>query len=140
MFQLDPRLASDCVQIGRFPLSLLLLMNDSRFPWCILVPEREGVSEIFQLPEPDRVQLMGEISHLSEVMHQVFGAHKINVASLGNVIPPLHVHVVVRKPGDATWPGPVWGSFPPVPYTPDQLETTRHDLLSALGERARPTP
>ncbi|BBA37251.1 putative Fe-S oxidoreductase [Methylocaldum marinum] len=51
MFELHPRLSQDCIQLGRFPLCRLLLMNESRFPWFILVPERKNVCEIYQVTE-----------------------------------------------------------------------------------------
>ncbi|MDH5527086.1 MAG: HIT domain-containing protein [Nitrospirota bacterium] len=138
MTQLHERLASDCFRLGNFPLSILLLMNDARFPWCILVPSREGITEIHQLNEADRQQLMRESCHLAEVMAEMFSAHKMNVASLGNIIPQLHVHHVARNPGDAAWPGPVWGSFPPVAYSPEKVADIRALLYAALGEGFTP--
>lgn len=138
MTRLHPRLASDCIVLGRFPLSTLLLMNDARFPWCILVPDREDITELHQLNETDRQQLMRESCHLGEVMGEVFSAHKMNVASLGNIIPQLHLHHVVRMPGDAAWPGPVWGSFPPKSYTPEQIADIRSRLGEKLAERFEP--
>lgn len=134
MFQLHEQLRMDCIPLGRFPLSLLLFMNDSRFPWGILVPQRENLTELHQLSPQDRVQLMNESCHLGEVMARVFEARKMNVASMGNLVPQLHLHHIVRKPGDAAWPGPVWGTFPPVPYTEEELARLRADLLPRLSE------
>jgi diadenosine tetraphosphate (Ap4A) HIT family hydrolase len=119
MFELHPRLSQDCIQLGRFPLCRLLLMNESRYPWFILVPERQAISEIYQLTDEDQVQLMRESSHLSRMLSELFRADKMNIAAIGNLVPQLHLHHVVRYRDDPAWPGPIWGRFEPLPY--DQL-------------------
>lgn len=133
MFRLDDRLAADTVVLGRFPLSLLLLMNDARFPWCILVPRREGVTEIHRLGADDRAALLAESCRLAERMQAAFGADKMNVAALGNVVPQLHLHHVARFRGDAAWPHPVWGRGPAVPYAPEALAAARRTVAEGLG-------
>jgi diadenosine tetraphosphate (Ap4A) HIT family hydrolase len=129
MFELHPRLAQDGLPLGRFPLCRLLLMNESRYPWFILVPERPTVSEIYQLPEADRIQLLRESCALSEVLAELFRADKLNVAAIGNRVPQLHVHHVVRYRNDPAWPAPVWGRFEPLPYT----EAALADIRAKLG-------
>ena len=119
--------------LGRFPLSRLLLMNDSRYPWCVLVPERENVREIHELTESDRLQLLDEITRLSQLMQASFEAHKMNVAALGNQVPQLHVHVIVRQTSDPAWPGPVWGVGDAVAYDDASVAALRERLLSRLG-------
>ncbi|MFZ5444223.1 MAG: alpha/beta hydrolase [Myxococcota bacterium] len=114
-FTLDARLAADTHLIGESPLSLLLLMDDARYPWCILVPKRSGVSEAFELPPEDQGGLAAESALLASAMTQAFTADKLNVGALGNVVRQLHVHHVVRMLGDPAWPGPVWGHSPRVP-------------------------
>jgi len=116
MFSLDPRLQNDTFDCGSFPLSRLLLMNDSTYPWFILVPQREGVQEIHQLDETDRQQLWAESHQLSRWMENYFSFDKLNIAALGNVVSQLHLHHVGRCDGDPAWPGPVWGHRPAVPY------------------------
>lgn len=128
MFNLDSRLQQDCRVIGEYPLSRLLLMNDSQYPWFILVPRREEVSELFQLDAADQQQLWKEAVSLAEVLKDSFGADKMNVATLGNVVSQLHVHVIARRKSDAAWPAPVWGRAPAVPYTEGQIA----DLLARL--------
>ncbi len=81
-FELDPRLASDCIRVGRLPLSALLLLNDARYPWFVLVPQRNHVSEIFQLPEADQQQLWRESARLAEHLMQSFHADKINIGAI----------------------------------------------------------
>ncbi|WP_447751893.1 HIT family protein [Pseudomonas nicosulfuronedens] len=137
MFALDSRLKQDTVAVGDFPLSSLLLMNDSQYPWFILVPRREDVSEIFQLDSADQQQLWREATQLAEVLKDIFYADKMNVANLGNVVSQLHVHVIVRKKSDAAWPGPVWGKHPAVPYTGEELARVREKLRMALGDGFR---
>ena len=116
MFELHPRLNEDCVVVGDFPLCRLLLMNDASYPWFILVPRREGVREIFELSAADQQQLLHESSQLSRVIATHFKADKINVAALGNMVPQLHVHHIVRFESDPAWPAPVWGHAPASPY------------------------
>lgn len=137
MFALDSRLQQDTIAVGDFPLSSLLLMNDSQYPWFILVPRREDVSEIFQLDAADQQQLWREATQLAEVLKDTFDADKMNVANLGNVVSQLHVHVIVRKHGDAAWPGPVWGKHPAVAYTGEELARVREKLRMALGDGFR---
>jgi diadenosine tetraphosphate (Ap4A) HIT family hydrolase len=115
-FELHSRLAADCIRVGRLPLSLLLLLNDARYPWFILVPQRSGIGEIFQLPESDQCQLWRESANLSRNLMQSFHADKINIGALGNLVPQLHVHHIARFTSDPAWPGPVWGHSAPVPY------------------------
>lgn len=131
MFELHPRLAADTLAVGRLPLCRLQLMNDARYPWLILVPERAGLREIHQLPPAERAQLIEEISACSQALEAVSRADKINVGALGNLVPQLHVHVIARRTGDAAWPGPVWGQGAAEPWD----ETARSTLLAALRER-----
>ncbi len=106
-FILHPRLKQDCIELGRFQLCRLLLMNDSQYPWFILVPEKPELSEIYQLNKSDRMLLIEESSYLSEKLAQIYDADKMNIASLGNIVSQLHIHHIVRYQTDKTWPGPV---------------------------------
>lgn len=115
-FQLHPRLAADCIKIGRLPLSLLLLLDDARYPWFVLVPQRAGMTEVFELPAAEQQQLWHESAQLSQHMKQAFHADKMNIGSLGNLVPQLHVHHIARFTSDPAWPGPVWGHSEPEPY------------------------
>lgn len=135
MADIHPQLARDCLPVGRFPLCHLLLMRDSNYPWFILVPDREGIREIHQLSDTEQVQLIRESSALSRCLAEAFTADKMNVAALGNVVPQLHVHHVVRYRSDPAWPAPVWGRLPPCPYTEEGLERVLATLRrSPLGE------
>ena len=132
MFVLHPQLASDCIVVGQFELSTLLLMNDRQFPWFILVPRREDVTEVFQLDLADRAQLLDESCWLAEALKDAFAAHKINVAALGNMVSQLHIHHIARYREDPAWPAPVWGKLPAVPYTDEQLNERISRLKTVL--------
>ena len=115
-FHLHPQLEADTALVEDWGLSRVLLMNDARFPWLILVPRRAEMVEIHDLKHAERMVLIEEINRASTGLKAATGAAKINVGALGNVVPQLHVHVVARRPGDAAWPGPVWGSGAAVAY------------------------
>lgn len=137
MFVLDARLAQDTLTIGDFPLCRLLLMNDANYPWFILVPRREEVSELFQLDVGDQQRLWREATALAEIVKDTFGADKMNVATLGNVVSQLHVHVIARRKDDASWPSPVWGRLPAKPYSDEQVAEIRHKLKLVLADQLR---
>ena len=132
-FTLHPTLARDTVEVARLPLCRVLLMNDRRFPWLILVPERDAAREIHQLSPADRAALIEEIALGSGVLERLFHPDKVNVGALGNIVPQLHVHVVACTVGDPAWPSPVWGSGAAVPYAEDELAEVRARLAAALA-------
>ena len=121
-FELDARLAADTEEIGVLPLSCVLLMKDSTYPWCVLVPSRPGIREMHELETGDQQQLMSEITAVSSALQREFAADKMNVAALGNQVPQLHVHVIVRYTTDPAWPTPIWGRQPVAPYSPEELQ------------------
>jgi len=134
MFELHPRLKEDCIAIGDFELCRLLLMNDASYPWFILVPRREGVREIFDLSASDQQQFLVESSMLSERIHDHFKADKINVAALGNIVPQLHIHHIVRFEKDVAWPAPVWGHSAAVAYQEAELSRRVEEVRELLSE------
>ncbi|WP_419535503.1 HIT domain-containing protein [Endozoicomonas sp.] len=133
-FELDPQLARDCVVVGDFPVCRLLLMNDSQYPWFILVPRHQGIEEIYQLDEATQQQLLFESSYLAEMLQVLFSAEKMNVAALGNVVRQLHVHHVVRYSTDAAWPAPVWGKHPARPYMDAELSEVMQKLKEGIAD------
>ncbi|WP_350575893.1 HIT domain-containing protein [Pseudomonas sp. HY2-MNA-CIBAN-0224] len=132
MFILDTRLQEDTWLIGDFPLCRLLLSNDSNYPWFILVPRREGISELFQLDDVDQQLMWAETTALAGVLKELFTADKMNVATLGNVVSQLHMHVIARYASDAAWPGPVWGKHPAKPYSEADVQVIRDKLKTVL--------
>jgi len=131
---IHPQLMQDCLLLGKFTLCHLLLMRDDNYPWCILVPDREGITEIHQLCETDQQQLLRESSQLSIAMESAFSPDKLNIAALGNVVPQLHVHHIARFRTDAAWPAPVWGKVPAKPYLEYELAAVVQSLASLLTE------
>ena len=133
-FQLDPRLAADTFLVGETPLSQVLLMNDARYPWLILVPRRSDVTEPFELSEADQPQLWQESMRLGGAMKAHFAADKLNIAALGNQVAQLHVHHIARFHADDAWPGPVWGVGSAVPHSDPALEVLKGELRSLLQQ------
>jgi len=132
-FSLHPRLASDCHPLGDLPLSRVLLLDDSRYPWLILVPRRPDIREIYQLDATDRESLLEESCQVGEFMMRAFKGEKLNVGALGNLVPQLHLHHIVRNSSDPAWPGPVWGHSAAVPYKRQMLAERLQMLREGLS-------
>lgn len=137
---LHPRLAGDCLRLGALPLCELLLMNDTRYPWYILVPRREGMREVFELAEADQAQLLRESSQLARAMAEVLHPDKLNIAAIGNMVPQLHVHHVARFTGDDAWPATVWGHGTARPYAGDEWRAASAPVLAGLSPMFDPVP
>jgi diadenosine tetraphosphate (Ap4A) HIT family hydrolase len=120
-FILHPRLAADSHAVGELGLCSVRLLDDCRYPWVILVPRRAAVREIYELSPADRGMLLEESCRLGALMMQAFGGEKLNLGALGNLVPQLHLHHVVRRSGDPAWPGPVWGHSAAEPYPASEL-------------------
>lgn len=127
-FVLHERLVADSLLVGNWPLCRVLLMNDANYPWLILVPRRADLREIYQLNAADRAQFLAESCALGETLMAHFAGDKLNVAALGNMVPQLHIHHVVRNVGDIAWPAPVWGKVPAKPYA----DAEANHLLATL--------
>jgi len=133
MFQLHPQLAADTREVLRLKLCRVLLMNDRRFPWLILVPERADIREIHQLPAGDRAVLVEEIAQVAQAMERLYKADKMNVAALGNMVPQLHVHVIARFRTDPAWPTPIWGKGTAEPYDATAMDAAIAAARAALA-------
>ena len=132
-FELDGRLARDSELLTSLSLSDLRLQNDSRFPWLVLVPRVNGMSEVFDLSPADRQTLHHEILLVAETLKAITGATKINIGALGNIVRQLHVHIIARFEGDAAWPGPVWGFEKATPYGEAEKQEFISRLLKVLA-------
>ncbi|PYF03009.1 diadenosine tetraphosphate (Ap4A) HIT family hydrolase [Rhodopseudomonas faecalis] len=128
---LHPQLQKDTVDIGDLPLSRVLIIKDAHYPWLLLVPRREDITEIIDLDEVAQAQLMAEIARVGRALKEVTKCDKLNVAALGNVVPQLHVHIIARRTSDAAWPRPVWGVMPPLAHDPEELQL----FISALRRK-----
>jgi len=133
MFELHPQLKKDCHVLGQFSLCQLLLMNDTNYPWFILVPARAAISEIYQLSAEEQQQLWRESTQLAVGLMQAFQGDKMNIAALGNVVPQLHIHHIVRYTSDAAWPAPVWGKLPAKPYSETECDALLEKLFRLPG-------
>jgi diadenosine tetraphosphate (Ap4A) HIT family hydrolase len=131
-FALDPRLAADTRPVASLPLCDVLLMNDARYPWLILVPRRAGLVEIADLHDDEQAVLWQEVDRAAAALRAVAPCDKLNLGALGNIVRQLHVHVVARVEGDAAWPGPVWGHGQAAAYDGKQLGTLLASLRQAL--------
>lgn len=132
-FVLDDRLARDTLLVTDLPLSQVRAMNDQRYPWLVLVPRRPEVTALDALAAADRAQLVAETDLAARVLRKDPRVERLNVASLGNIVAQLHVHVVGRWPEDPAWPGPVWGHSPAEPF----VESARGEHVAVLQERFR---
>ena len=133
-FELDPRLAADTFVVGETPLNQVLLMNDARYLWLILVPRRGDITEPFELSEADQAQLWQESMRLGQAMKAHFAPDKINIAALGNQVAQLHVHHIARFHVDDAWPAPVWGIGSAALYSEAVLNALMDDLRIVLHE------
>nr|CAD6602469.1 HIT domain-containing protein [Rhizobium sp. TCK] len=131
-FTLDERLERDSEMVTVLGLCQLRLMKDRRWPWLVLVPQREGISEIFELTPLDQTLLTFETNAVAAALKKATGARKINIGALGNVVGQLHVHIVARNEGDANWPGPIWGHGTPEPYENGAESRLLQTLIEAL--------
>ena len=138
-FDLNKQLQKDCLKVTELPLCLVLLMNDSRFPWLILVPKRSGLRDFHDIANADRIQLFDEIEACSNLLDEFPGVSKINVAALGNQVPQLHIHVIGRNTEDEAWPGPVWGVGEVVPYSKATAVALVDELKQKIGAALTPT-
>jgi len=129
-FDLDERLARDSLLVAPIGLCQLRLLNDRRWPWMVLVPQRSGITEIFDLTPLDQVMLSFETNLVATALKKVTGATKINVGALGNIVRQLHVHIIARNEGDANWPGPVWGYGKAEPW----IEADREKFAARILE------
>lgn len=121
MFELAPELKRDCIELADWPLCKVLLLNDSQYPWFILVPRQNNLKEIIDLSEQDQIVFIKESAILSKLIQEVFNPDKLNVAAIGNMVPQLHIHHIARFKNDVAWPAPVWGKYPAKPYSNEQI-------------------
>ena len=106
---LDARLEADSAFVADGPLSQVRLIDDTRFPWLLLVPRVAGAIEWIDLDGAQQRLLLAEIHRVGSLLRGEAAVEKLNIGALGNIVRQLHVHLIGRREGDAAWPGPVWG-------------------------------
>jgi diadenosine tetraphosphate (Ap4A) HIT family hydrolase len=133
-FTLHPRLANGTFDLGRIGISRLLLKNNALFPWFLLVPEvEEGIEDLHQLDEAQYADVTRAIRRVSQFITDYFQPEKLNVASIGNQVRQMHVHLIGRSPEDPAWPGTVWAFDGKQPYAPEQVEAIRSAVAEAFA-------
>lgn len=134
MFELNPKLAQDSTYVCTLPLSEVRLSNNASFPWLILIPKKNNLVELIDLTEADQLQLLSEINKASYILKKMFKAKKLNIATLGNIVEQLHVHVIARFEEDLAWPNPVWNSGIASEYSPEDKQERVDLLAQAFGK------
>jgi diadenosine tetraphosphate (Ap4A) HIT family hydrolase len=132
-FILHPQLAADTILVGEFPLCQVLLAKDGNFPWLILVPKINEISEFHDLTNEQQIQFLSESNAVSKLLKDGLSADKINIAALGNMVPQLHIHHVARFKEDACWPKPIWGQIPAIMRTEQQTLLLTTMISNKLG-------
>lgn len=132
MFQLHPQLEKDTIAIKDLKLCRLLLMNNCFYPWLILVPRKPDLVEITDLSSDDQVNLMVEIDLVARLMQKIFNPDKLNIATLGNVVAQLHIHLIARFRNDRTFPKPIWVDSHSKAYDPKQAREIIEKINSFL--------
>lgn len=132
-FVLHSKLEADTFEIADLEVSQLLLMNDARFPWLILVPQVSDMRDLHNLPKDHYQVVTREIAHVSQILQTLTQAHKMNVGALGNMVPQLHIHIIARQTDDAAWPAPVWGVGEAQPYRQDAAARFIQQIANKLS-------
>ena len=130
--ELDPRLRNDCYLMGEFQNCALLLHKNALFPWFILVPN-SNETELYKLPPAQQQQLQEFINSISYFVKKHFNVDKLNIASIGNIVSQLHIHIIGRHKNDACWPDVVWGYSHSKTYADNVVKSLQNDLLVSLG-------
>lgn len=131
-FLLNSKLQADSFLLGQLNLSSLLLINDQQFPWFVLVPRVPEITEIYQLSDNQRAEFWQESALLSKVIMQQFAGDKLNLAAIGNLVPQLHLHHVVRFKNDICWPAPIWGKVAMKSYSHEQVAKIQHQMATKM--------
>ena len=107
-FKMDKKFLKSSHHIIELKLCSIRLHDNSKFPWVILIPKRNKITDISDLNSKDQILLMKEIVHVSKIMKKLFKTSKLNIEKIGNIVPQLHIHIIARSKKDNTWPLSVW--------------------------------
>lgn len=131
-FELEARMEAESCHVMWLGLCELRLVNDRRWPWLLLVPQRNGVVDLHELTPLDQTMVTFEINDVSEALKREAGSDTIEIGKLGADTGQLHIHLVARKRGDPGWPAPAWGQEPREPYRPDEMRGVAERLRRAI--------
>lgn len=131
-FALHPQIAADTFPVTELQLSSARLMRDANYPWLLLVPRITYAIDVVDMTAGDRALLVDEIVKASAALRATVPCDKLNVATLGNVVAQMHVHVIARRRDDVSWPKPVWGAVPAKAYGVGEGEALAAQLATWL--------
>jgi len=123
LVKLDERLSQDSVHVAFVADIEIRLMNVAAFFWVLIIPRGMKAEELHELDEHTYTKIMTLVRHLSRGLKNMTSAYKVNVATLGNQVRQLHIHIILRHEQDPAWPKPVWGHHETT--LPNQDETNR---------------
>lgn len=135
-FTLDPLIARTSLSVCHFGVFDLRLVNDSRYLWLLLIPQIDGATELHHLSQEQRHQMIDTACAIADLIQNKVAADKMNIATIGNIVPAMHLHIIARHKGDAAWPNPVWGNGTAVAMDDETAHKKRdeiQDWLSALS-------
>ena len=130
--ELDEQLRNDCFILGKLKCSQILLLNNALVPWFILVPETD-VYEFYELDKDMQQNVLQEINDLSVFLKTEFKVDKLNVATIGNIVQQLHIHVIGRRRDDYCWPNVVWGNKEKRAYSEEEIEIIKSKIINAIS-------
>ena len=107
-FKIDNKFLKSSHHVTELKLCSIRLHDNSKFPWIILIPKRNNITDMSDLNSKDQILLMKEIVYVSKVMKKLFKTSKLNIEKIGNMVPQLHIHVIARNKKDSSWPLSVW--------------------------------
>ena len=131
LFKIDKKFLKSSYHIIDLKLCSVRLHDNSKFPWVILIPKRNNITDISDLNSKDQILLMKEIIHISKIMKKLFKTSKLNVEKIGNIVPQLHLHIIARSKKDSSWPLSVW-VVRGKKYSKINLENTIEKIRKAL--------
>jgi diadenosine tetraphosphate (Ap4A) HIT family hydrolase len=108
MNKVNKSFLKNSLHISDLKLCSVRLINNSKFPWIILIPDRKNITDVTELNSTDQILLMKEIVYCSKLMKKIFKTSKLNIEKIGNIVPQLHIHIIARFKTDSTWPLSVW--------------------------------
>ena len=107
-FKIDKKFLKSSHHIIELKLCSIRLNDNTKFPWVILIPKRNKITDMTDLNSKDQILLMKEIVYVSKIMKRLFKTSNLNVEKIGNIVPQLHIHIIARRKIDSSWPLSVW--------------------------------
>lgn len=132
-FTLNPLIASTSLFIRQCGLCELRMVNDTRYCWLLLIPQLPDICELSDLTQSQRHEMIDHASQIADIIQDKTKADKMNIATIGNIVPAMHLHIIARHEGDMAWPNPIWGNGAPIPYDADALTARQGEITGWLN-------